>query len=119
MRLGDFLRRMRRGRPGGERPLFRTHTPAFQVPEWEVGELVEWEGRVFLVTRWLELPAVPLNRGGSVQEWEVWGRPVEADSLEAEVAGAAERILREATGERPRQGSFGESSPPGTSGGRP
>ncbi len=106
MSLRDFFRRFQ-GRARGERPLFRTSTPPFQARQWDVGELVEWEGRVYLVTRWVELPPVPLTRGGSVQQWEIWGEPLAEESLEAEVSQAAERILREAERRGPAAGRGG------------
>ncbi|MCZ7665080.1 MAG: hypothetical protein M5U22_20095 [Thermoleophilia bacterium] len=109
MSLRDFFRRFQ-GRARGERPLFRTSTPPFQARQWDVGELVEWEGRVYLVTRWVELPPVPLTRGGSVQQWEIWGEPLAEESLEAEVSRAAERILREAE-RRDRSRSRGDQAP--------
>lgn len=79
-----------------ERPLFTTHRSEFQCPEWAVGEILNHEGALYQVTRWLELGRVPLARGGSVFEWQVWGRPVKGKELEDAVSRAAERILREA-----------------------
>jgi hypothetical protein len=60
-----------------------------------VGQLVDDNGRLFRVTRWVELRPVHLERGGSVGQWEVWGRPVSDQELEEEVARAAERLLDE------------------------
>lgn len=88
--MGWLLRRLR-----GERPLFRTHLAPFQATEWAPGELVAHEGVFFRVTRWEELPATHLVRGGSVQEWEVWGRRADDDEVAAAAAAAAERILSE------------------------
>ena len=76
-----------------ERLLFRTHEPPFRSPDWAVGQLLEHEGRLYRVTRWVELRPVPLERGGSVGEWEVWGRPVSDRELRDEVDKAADQIL--------------------------
>jgi hypothetical protein len=76
-----------------ERLLFRTHEPPFRSPAWAVGQLLEHEGRLYRVTRWVELRPVPLERGGSVGEWEVWGRPVSDRELRDEVDKAADQIL--------------------------
>jgi hypothetical protein len=76
-----------------ERPLFRTHEPPFRSPAWAVGQLLEHDGRLYRVTRWVELRPVPLERGGSVGEWEVWGRPVSDRELRDEVDKAADQIL--------------------------
>jgi hypothetical protein len=78
-----------------ERLLFRTHEPPFQATHWAVGQLVDDNGRLFRVTRWVELRPVHLGRGGSVGQWEVWGRPVPDEELEEEVARAAEHLLDE------------------------
>jgi hypothetical protein len=79
-----------------ERPLFNTHRAEFQCPEWGVGQVLSHEGAVYRVTRWVEVGRVPLARGGSVTEWQVWGRPVHGKELEEDVGRAAERILRDA-----------------------
>jgi hypothetical protein len=76
-----------------ERRLFSTHEPAFRSPALAVGQVVQHEGRVYRVTRWAELRPVALERGGSVGEWEVWGRRVSERQLRREVVGAAEAIL--------------------------
>jgi hypothetical protein len=76
-----------------ERPLFRTHEPPFRRPEWAIGQLVEYEDRVWRVTRWAELRPVLLERGGSVGEWEIWGRAVSDQELRDEVNRAADRLL--------------------------
>ena len=78
-----------------ERMLFRTHEAPFRKPAWAVGQLVEHEGRFYRITRWVELRPVPLERGGSVGEWEVWGRKVSKRELRKELLGAADRILGE------------------------
>jgi hypothetical protein len=83
---------------GEERSLFTTHRSEFQCPEWAVGEVLSHEGVLYQVTRWVELGRVPLVRGGSVYEWQVWGRPIKGKELEDAVSRAAERILREAGG---------------------
>ena len=73
--------------------MFRTHEPPFRNPAWAVGQLLEHEGRLYRVTRWVELRPVLLERGGSVGEWEVWGRPVSDREVRAEVDKAADQIL--------------------------
>jgi len=83
---------------GEERPLFSTHRSEFQCPEWAVGEVLNHHDALYQVTRWVELGRVPLTRGGSVYEWQVWGRPVKDKELEEAVGREAERILREADG---------------------
>ncbi len=108
-RIGRWLQ----GEAGGDRPLFVSHVPDFQAPEWAVGEFVEHEGQVFVVTRWLQGRKIPLTRGGSVQEWHVWGRPADPDELATAVERAAARLLAE--GAEGRSGG-GESGRPGRSG---
>ena len=76
-----------------ERLLFATHEPPTGVPAWAVGRVVEHEGDLYRVTRWAELPAVALDRGGSVGQWQVWGRRVSDRQIRREVVGAAEAIL--------------------------
>jgi hypothetical protein len=75
-----------------EKLLFRTHQPEFRSPDWAVGQTVEHEGGLYRVTRWVELPPVPLDRGGSVGEWEVWGRRLSSREMRRELLDAAERI---------------------------
>lgn len=75
-----------------ERALFRTHQPPFKSQEWAVGRVLQHEGHLFRVTRWVELDPVSLNRGGSVGEWEVWGVRLSDEEMRREVLGAAERI---------------------------
>lgn len=89
--FGRFRRRLR-----GETALFRTHRPEFQDPDRAVGALVDHEGALYVVTRWVELPPVPLSRGGSVSEWEVLGRPADPEAVERAIERAAERILDDA-----------------------
>lgn len=72
---------------------FRTHQPEFQDPDRAVGSLVDHEGGLYVVTRWVELRRVPLNRGGSVREWEVFGRPADPAEVDAIVGKAAELLL--------------------------
>lgn len=76
-----------------ERPLFRTHRAPFQALEWAPDELVAHEGALFKVTRWEELAVTHLSRGGSVGEWEVWGRPATDEEVAATASAAVERIL--------------------------
>jgi hypothetical protein len=77
------------------RSLFRTHEPPFRTAHLAIGRIIEHEGGFYRVTRWVELPLVHLERGGSVGEWEIWGRKVSARRLRREVLGAAEAILAE------------------------
>lgn len=74
------------------RLLFRTHEPPDRVPGWAVGELLEHEGKLYRVTRWVELRPVLLERGGSVGEWEVWGRGVSRRTVRKQLLEAAERM---------------------------
>lgn len=76
-----------------ERALFRTHDAPFNRPEWQVGELLDHDGKVYQVTKWLELPPVRLHRGGSVKEWEVWGRRVSDKEIRDTVERAASDLL--------------------------
>jgi hypothetical protein len=76
-----------------DRALFQTHQPPFRSPSWAVGQVVPHEGRLYRVTRWVELRPVPLERGGSVGQWEVRGRRVSERRLRREVVSAAEAIL--------------------------
>lgn len=89
--FGRFRRRL-----GGETALLRTHRAEFQDRDHAVGALVDHDGVIYVVTRWVELPSVPLSRGGSVREWEVFGRPADPDAVERAVEQAAERILDQA-----------------------
>jgi hypothetical protein len=75
--------------------LLRTHEAPFLNPEWAVGQLLQIEGTVYRVTRWVELPPVSLERGGSVGEWEIWGRKVSDEDLRKDLFGAADRILKD------------------------
>ncbi|MFH0916790.1 MAG: hypothetical protein V1912_10125 [bacterium] len=76
-----------------ERPLFRTHEPPFRQPDWAVGQLLPHEGRLYRVSRWVELRPVLLERGGSVGEWEIWGRRVSDRELRRELSGATHKML--------------------------
>jgi len=71
------------------------HVPEFQAPLWRRGEFVDHRGELFLVTHWVEGRRVPLARGGSVQEWEVWGRPADPDEVGSALEAAAQRVLAE------------------------
>ena len=75
-----------------EKALFSTHQPPFRSPEWAVGQVVQHDGRLYRVTRWAELAPVYLRRGGSVGEWEVWGKRLSNQEMRQEVLDAAERI---------------------------
>jgi hypothetical protein len=76
----------------GEEALFRTHQAPFQSPEWAIGQVVQHGEYLYRVTQWVELRSVLLERGGSVREWEVWGRRLSDKEMRDEVLGAAERI---------------------------
>jgi hypothetical protein len=81
---------MRKGRL-----LFTTHEPPFRAGDSAVGRIIPHEGRFYQITAWVELRPVPLERGGSVGEWAIWGRRVSKRRLRREVVGAAEAILGE------------------------
>jgi hypothetical protein len=100
----DRISRWFRNEVGGDRLLFVTHVPEFQAPHWRPGEFVDHQGEVFVVTRWVEGRRVPLDRGGSVQEWEVWGRPVRPEEVGSAVEGAAQRVLAEEARRKARGG---------------
>jgi hypothetical protein len=85
---GDRVRWFRKK----EVPLFRTYQPPFRAVGWAVGEVVQHEGRLYRVTRWVELPTVQLHRGGSVSEWEIWGARLSDSEMRAELLDAVERI---------------------------
>ena len=53
---------------------------------------MQCEGRLYRVTRWEELRPVRLRRGGSVGEWEIWGRELSKEEMRRELLDAAERI---------------------------
>ena len=57
-----------------------------------MGQVVQNEKALYRVTRWDELRPVPLRRGGSVGEWEVWGRELSKEEMRRELLDAAERI---------------------------
>jgi hypothetical protein len=78
-----------------EHVLFRTHRAPFRAPEWAVGALVDHEGTLYRITRWRELRTVTLERGGSVQEWEVLGREASGREIREELAKGAESLLRD------------------------
>ena len=75
-----------------ERLLFRTHESPFGNPAWAVGRILQHEGELYRVTRWVELRPVLLERGGSVGEWEVWGRRLSSREVKGELARLAEQM---------------------------
>jgi hypothetical protein len=79
----------------GERLVFTTYKPPDRAPEWEIGRVVEREGRFYRVTRWEEGRMVPLERGGSVREWRVWGRKVSSEEVCDDLADAVSRFLED------------------------
>jgi hypothetical protein len=84
-----------------ERLLFRTHQPPFRAPEWAVGALVEQEGTLYRITRWIESPPISLERGGSVHEWEVMGRKASGKEVREELAKGAQSLLQGEDAEDP------------------
>lgn len=76
-----------------ERLLFQTHRPQSRSPGLAVGEVIERDGNLYQVTRWVELSPVALERGGSVGRWQVWGRRVSDREMRRDVVRAAEAIL--------------------------
>ena len=78
-----------------EKALFRTHRPPFNSPDWAVGQVVQHDKALYRVTRWEELRPVPLKRGGSVGEWQVWGRKLTDEEIRQELAEATERMLEQ------------------------
>jgi len=78
-----------------EQLLLVSTEPPFRKPEWAEGRLMGHEGLPYRVTRWVERRPVLLERGGSVQQWEVWGRRVSDRELRDELNDAAERMLAE------------------------
>jgi hypothetical protein len=60
-----------------------------------VGSVVEREGRLYRVTHWEEGRMVPLERGGSVREWKVYGLKVSPEDVRDDLADAAGRFLEE------------------------
>lgn len=95
----------------GERPLLLAHHPPFQDAERAVGRVVEVEGELYVVTRWVELPKVTLTRGGYAPEWQLWGRRATEAEVTAEVESAARLILEEGDGGGER--AEGEGPPAG------
>ena len=76
-----------------ERLLFVTHKPPSRSPACAVGQVLEHQGRLYRVTRWAESRPVALERGGSVGQWEVWGRRVSDRQIRRELVSAAEAFL--------------------------
>jgi hypothetical protein len=72
--------------------LFRTHESPFGNPALSVGRILHHEGELYRVTRWVELRPVLLERGGSVGEWEVWGRKVSDKEIEGELEALADQM---------------------------
>src|SRR5660397_148852 len=75
-------------------------SPPFQEKRYRSGDLVRCKGKTYVVTRWEELPPTPLARGGSVPEWEIWGRMVSDEVTGTAVHEEAERILRQSEDRR-------------------
>jgi hypothetical protein len=78
-----------------ERALFSTHEPPFRCSAWAIGEMVQHEGKLYRVTRWVELRPVRLERGGSVGQWEIWGRRVPDKEVRRMLLDAADQIKNE------------------------
>lgn len=85
-----------------EERLFRTYQPPFRALGWAVGQAILHEGRLYRVSRWEELPPVFVKRGGSVSEWQIWGRRLSKDEIRSGLLSAAERIKE---GEEPADGA--------------
>jgi hypothetical protein len=83
----------------GERLLFRTHKPYYQQPGLGVGRIVDHEGRFYRITRRVEEPPVRLDRGGSIPQWQIWGRPVSEAELRAQESLGRGAGDREAAGD--------------------
>ena len=81
-----------------ERLLFVTHKPVSRSPECAVGQVLEHQGRLYRVTRWVEARPVSLERGGSVGQWEVWARRVSDRQIRREIVSAAEAVLETSRG---------------------
>lgn len=79
-----------------ERLLFISRRAPFQAPEWGVGQVVQHDRTMFIVTRWSDSAPSHNARGGAIAQWEVWGRPAGDDELAATMADAAALILAEA-----------------------
>jgi hypothetical protein len=75
------------------RLLFCTHESPLRNPQWAVGAILEHEDRLYRVTRWVELRPIRLDRGGSVGQWEIWGRRISGRRLRKELLDAAEAVL--------------------------
>jgi hypothetical protein len=78
-----------------ERLLFRTHEAPFKNPAWTAGRILQHEGELYRVTRWVELRPVLLERGGSVGEWEVWGLRLSSREVKSELARLAKQMEEE------------------------
>jgi hypothetical protein len=76
-----------------ERVLFTSLDPPYRRPEWAVGSVVGHKGAPYRITRWVECDPVRLRRGGSVRQWQVWGRRVSDKELREELDGVTARIL--------------------------
>ena len=98
----------------GERPLLLAHRPPFQDPERAVGRVIDVDGELYRITRWVELPKVTLTRGGSAPEWQLWGRRATEAEITAEVEHAARRILEEDADETENGADRGPRDRPGS-----
>jgi hypothetical protein len=54
---------------------------------------LQHEGELYRVTRWVELRPVLLERGGSVGQWEVWGRKMSDREVRRELANVEDLTL--------------------------
>ncbi len=81
-----------------ERLLFVRHKPQSRSPACAVGQVLEHQGSLYRVTRWAESRPVALERGGSVGQWEVWGRRVSDRQIRRELVSAAEAFLDDSQG---------------------
>ena len=62
---------------------------------------MEQEGTLYRITRWIESPPIPLERGGSVHEWEVRGRKASGREVREELAKGAQSLLEGESAEEP------------------
>ena len=81
-----------------ERLLFVSPKPASRSPASAVGQVLEHQGRLYRVTRWVEARPVALERGGSVGQWEVWGRRISNRQIRREIVSAAQAVLDDSQG---------------------
>jgi len=87
-----------------EKALLLSHKDPATSPHLAVGRPLDVEGRLYVITRWRELPPVALARGGSTREWEIWGRPLNDAEVNEALSAALQQILDDPEGE-PHRGA--------------